>query len=229
VKKKSAAHRRSRSDSEICKTNDTGIDFFGGIRLDSREGGVCTFTRLERSLRPALYRRSLTRERTATGHGINFEEPKTINRDWWLPIQIQREYTEMLMRPGWKWDIFGHLTFREPIHPESADKVFTKWLHIINRQIFGVRYWNRKKTDGVLSARGLEMQKREVIHFHFLMSRIPGEMHRLWMMAEWSKLAGYARIHPFVAGMGGEAYICKYATKRGDIEFGGPVELMPKE
>lgn len=132
----------------------------------------------------------------------------------------------MLMRPEWGWDIFGHLTFKDPTHPEAADKVFMKWLHILNREVFGVRYYNRKKTDGILWARALEMQKCEVIHFHVLMSRVPGEIRRLWMMDEWSKLAGYARIHPFVQAAGAELYICKYAAKGGEIDFGGPLSLV---
>ncbi len=226
MKKQSVAQVRSQSACEDFKTNATGLRFFGGVRLDSREGGVSAFTRLQRSLTPALYRQNVTRERTATGHGITFEEPKTANRPWWEDIQMSREYAEMLMRPEWNWNLFGHLTFKEPVHPEAADKIFMKWIHIINRSIFGVRYWNRKDTDGVIWARALEMQKREVIHFHFLMARVTGEIRRLWMMDEWAKMAGYARIHPFVAENGGEIYICKYAAKGGEIEFGGPIKLV---
>jgi hypothetical protein len=178
------------------------------------------------SLTPKLYRRSVTKERTATGHGISTEKAKTASVPWWEPIQLQRDYAEMLQRPAWGWDWFGHLTFREPVHPEAADKVFNKWVHQINRRVFGVRYWNRKETDGVLWARGLEMQKRDVIHYHFLMSRVPGELGRFEMMQAWDDLAGYARIHPFEAAKGGETYVVKYAAKGGEIDFGGPLSLV---
>jgi hypothetical protein len=84
-----------------------------------------TFKEAE-GMTPALYRRSVTRERLTSGHGITREKAKTENTPWWEPIQCQREYATMLMRPEWGWDWFGHLTFREPIHPEAADKVFNK-------------------------------------------------------------------------------------------------------
>ncbi len=182
-----------------------------------------------RSIVPKLYRRSVTRERNARARGITREKARTENLPWWEPIQRQREYTEMLMRPAWGWDWFGHLTFREAIHPEAADKVFNKWVHEINRRVFGVRYWNRKETDGVLWARGLEMQKREVIHYHFLMSRVPGDLKRLEMMDAWDKIAGYARIKPYEPSKGAEQYISKYVAKGGEVDFGGPLSLVMGE
>lgn len=175
---------------------------------------------------PKRYCRSVTRERSAAGHGITREPAKTACVPWWEPIQLQRDYAELLQRPEWGWDWFGHLTFREPIHPEAADKVFNRWIHGINRAVFGSRYWNRKDTDGVLWARGLEMQKREVIHYHFLMSRVPGDLGRFAMMRAWEKTAGFARIHPYEAAKGGETYVVKYAAKGGDIDFGGPLKLV---
>lgn len=179
-----------------------------------------------RGMTPALYRRRVTRERSASGHGIMTEKASTADVPWWEPIQLQRDYAELLMRPEWGWDWFGHLTFREPIHPESADKVFNKWVHQINRRVFGVRYWNRKQTDGVLWARGLEMQRREVIHYHFLMSRVPGELGRFEMMEAWDKMAGYARVYPYERAKGGESYVVKYAAKGGEVDFGGPLSLL---
>lgn len=162
-------------------------------------------------------------------HAIVRTKAPTEAKPWWEEIQMGRDYVELLTRPEWNWSLFGHLTFKEPIHPESADKIFMKWVHTINRRVFGVRYWNRKETDGVIWARALEMQKREVIHFHFLMARVHDEVKRLWMMDEWGKLAGFARIHPYEAGRGAEQYICKYVAKGGEIEFGGPIKLVTKQ
>lgn len=154
------------------------------------------------------------------------EKSRMENTPWWEPIQMGRDYAEMLQRPEWGWSLFGHLTFREAIHPEAADKVFNRWVHNINRSIYGSRYWNQKKTKGVLWARGSEMQKREVLHYHFLMSRVPETVQRLRLMDEWNKLAGFARIHPFETAKGGEVYVVKYAAKGGEIDFGGPLSLL---
>lgn len=159
-------------------------------------------------------------------HDIRTEKAKTANVPWWEPIQIGRDYSEFLQRPEWGWDWFGHLTFRDEKHPEAAEKLFKNWTHQINRKIFGMRYWNRKDTDGVLWARGTEKQQRGVIHYHFLMSRVPGAINRLVMMDAWDKLAGFARIHPFVAAHGAESYVVKYAAKGGQIDFGGPLSLL---
>lgn len=162
-------------------------------------------------------------------HQIRTEKAKTANTPWWEPIQIQREHVEILQR-AWDWKAYGHLTFKEPIHPEAANKCWRKFVRIVNAQVYGKRYYNRP-LDGVLWARATEMQQRNVLHYHFVMARLP-EMKDshfcFWMMGEWSKLAGYARIYPFESGKGGEIYICKYAAKEGDVEYGGPVELMPK-
>ena len=169
-------------------------------------------------------------------NAIRTEKAKPPKTHWWdharedyyrrEGVQVQRDYAELLQRPEWGWDWFGHLTFRDEKHPEAAEKIFGKWVHDINRRVFGSRYWNRKDRDGVLWARGTEMQKRGVIHYHFLMSRISGEVKRLVMMDAWDKLAGFARIYPFEAAKGGETYVVKYAAKGGEIEFGGPLSLL---
>ncbi len=176
-------------------------------------------------LTPKRYRKSVTRERSADGHWITREKAKNDDTPWWERIQIGREYAEMLQRPEWGWNWFGHLTFADAKHPEAADKIFMKWVFLINRKVFGSRFWNRKH-DGVLWARGLEMQKREVIHYHFLMSRVPGDLGRLQMMDAWSHMAGWARIYPFEAAKGAELYVVKYAAKGGEIDFGGPLSLL---
>lgn len=78
----------------------------------------------------------------------------------------------------------------------------------------------------MLWARGLEMQKREVIHYHFLMSRVPGDLSRFAMMAAWDEMAGYARIHPYEAAKRAESYVVKYAAKGEEVDFCGPLSLV---
>ena len=176
--------------------------------------------------RPMLHPDTGKRVFASSDHQIRTEKAKTANVPWWEPIQVKREYAELLQRPEWGWDWFGHLTFRDEKHPEAAEKIFGMWVHDINRRVFGSRYWNRKDRDGVLWARGDEMQSRGVLHYHFLMSRVPGNVKRLVMMDAWDKLAGFARIYPFEAAKGGETYVVKYAAKGGQIEFGGPLSLL---
>jgi len=58
------------------------------------------------------------------------------------------------------------LTFKEPKHPESADKAFFRWIRHINECLYGRRY--REKKKGVTYIKCMEYQKRDVIHFHCL-------------------------------------------------------------
>jgi len=68
------------------------------------------------------------------------------------------------------------LTFREPKHPESADKAFFRWIRHINECLYGRRY--REKKKGVTWIKCMEYQKRDVIHFHCLIGEI------LWRRGE---------------------------------------------
>lgn len=128
------------------------------------------------------------------------------------------------LKVGWSW--YCHLTFRGDPHPESADKVFMKWCHVLNREIFGVRYWNRKETDGVVWLRGSENQDRQVIHYHVLIGRVPDTVRRFQYMDLWNELAGFARIYPYYRYSGAEFYICKYLAKGTQIDIGGPVGTL---
>ena len=126
----------------------------------------------------------------------------------------------------WPWDWFTTHTFRQEIHPEAANKVWNRWIHQLNRYVFGVRYTNRPY-DGVTWARGLEYQRRGVIHFHALLGRIPSTTRRLDWMDKWTELAGYARIQPYDSMKGARYYLAKYVSKGGEIDLGGPLRGSP--
>jgi hypothetical protein len=97
------------------------------------------------------------------------------------------------------------------IHPESAVKIYDKFIHILNREIFGVRYWNRPN-DGVIWIRARENQYRGAIHFHALIGRVPEWISRLKYMDLHDKMGGYAGIHPYKGkGCGAEEYLCKFS------------------
>ena len=51
------------------------------------------------------------------------------------------------------------LTFKEPKHPESADKAFFRWIRHINECLYGRRY--REKKKGVTCVKCMEYQKRD--------------------------------------------------------------------
>jgi len=117
------------------------------------------------------------------------------------------------------------LTFRDPKHPESADKAFFRWIRHINESLYGRRY--REKKKGVTYIKCMEYQKRDVIHFHCLI----GDPHlyklkRLDFMKAWeydcyrSKelVNGFARIFKYDAARGAVNYCSKYVLKDGEID-----------
>ena len=122
----------------------------------------------------------------------------------------------------WAWNWFTTNTFRSEIHPEAAGKVWGRWIHQLNREVFGVRYWKRP-ADGVIWARGQEYQQRGVIHFHALIGRVPGWVRRLDWMDSWDELAGFARIEAYEPTRGARFYLGKYVLKGGQVDVGGPL------
>jgi len=118
------------------------------------------------------------------------------------------------------------LTFKEPKHPESADKAFFRWIRHINECIYGRRY--REKKKGVTWIKCMEYQKRDVIHFHCLI----GDPHlyklkRFNFMNAWKTdcyrskelVNGFATIFKYDATRGAVNYCSKYVLKGGEIDL----------
>ena len=135
-----------------------------------------------------------------------------------LPSKVREGWVDLLGRYQWDW--FVTLTFRNCIHPEAAEKRFRVWLNQLNRQLYGQR-WS-KKGQGVYWAKALEWQKRNVIHFHLLMSDVQNlneTLRRLSAMDKWRDLAGFARIEVPKQQMCVARYCAKYVIKGGEIEL----------
>lgn len=163
-----------------------------------------------------------------SGHNRrNFDSRRCAIRDSQNTEELQAGWIELMCRIDnmVDFDWYATLTFREPVHPESADKRYRRWLHKINREVLGVRYWKRSK--GVFWVRALEWQKRGVLHFHCLIAGVKG-LRRLSYMDKWNELAGYARIWKYDKNLGAKYYLGKYLTKKGEFDIGGqfPVAMQ---
>jgi len=130
------------------------------------------------------------------------------NRDAWCKFLGQ-----------WDWQWFCTLTFRDVVHPESANKSFRYFTSKLNRQLYGPR-WFKKAHGGIPWVRALEYQRRGVIHFHALFANVEG-VRRLSWMDEWFEIAGIARIEAINDKWAVRRYITKYVLKEGEIELGG--------
>ena len=143
-------------------------------------------------------------------------------------------WADFLDKPEWWWIWYGHYTFRDVVspydghthhvHPVSALKVWDKWIHQLNGEAYGVKYW-KNKNKGVVWARGTEFQNRGAIHFHALIGQVPENVRRMDYVDKWFNMAGIARIYEYQWGKGAEFYMSKsaYAWKRGEIDLGGPL------
>jgi hypothetical protein len=124
----------------------------------------------------------------------------------------------------WEWEWFATFTFREPVHPEAADKKFRVLISQANRVLYGHRW--HKKGEGIRWVRALEYQKCDVIHYHALMAGVQ-DLRRLTWMDKWYDMAGIARIEKIDAKDAVVRYVSKYVVKGGEIDLGGP--LQPAE
>lgn len=153
---------------------------------------------------------------------------------------LPKTWAAFLNKPEWHWQWYGHFTFRDRdpdasglrrfVHPEAALKVWDGFIHQVNREIYGNRYYKRKK-DGVVWARATEFQVRGAIHYHAIIGRVPDTVRRMDYVDYWFSKAGLARIYQYEQNKGAEGYLSKscYAWKRGEIDLGGPLAVCLKE
>lgn len=142
---------------------------------------------------------------------------------------VQQAYAAWLAQYNWQW--FGTFTFRQPPHPERADKVFRYWVHQINQQLYGRRY--RKRHEGMYWVLALEYHKSDAIHFHALLGDVEDlnvRYSRRNARNLWYQLAGIGRIDPIDDRLAAVTnYVSKYVTKGGELTVGPGVEHYARQ
>jgi len=129
-------------------------------------------------------------------------------------------WADFLARFDWTW--FCTLTFRESVHPEKAAKLFHILMCMMSQKLYGRRYY--KKNRYVRWVRAVEMQKRNVLHYHALIGGKGSPALKARQFEEaWWDLAGIARISAVESQGAALAYVSKYVSKGGQIDFGGPI------
>jgi hypothetical protein len=150
---------------------------------------------------------------------------------------LQSAWIHLLSR--YHWDLFGSLTFRDATHPESAYKRFRLFLSMLNRKLYGPRWFKQNK--GVSYCVAMERQERGVLHFHVLLAD-PELTHLLkgsWFKLDgrwanelnemWNQVAGFARIEAIKVHELVQRYVSKYVVKGGEIDLGGPLSSLRLE
>ena len=136
-------------------------------------------------------------------------------------------YADLLKRRAWHW--FATLTFRPDherasggMHPEKADKCFRVLISKINRELYGVR-WYKTQHGGIQWARGQEFHKSGRIHFHAVIAAPNDNLNsltrRMRWVEWWWKEMGIARIEEPKSQDDINAYVSKYVTKDGEVDF----------
>jgi hypothetical protein len=136
------------------------------------------------------------------------------------PIEIA--WTQFLSPFAWQW--FATFTFAESVHPEAAAKRFSHWTKLLDES----NGWSYRKRSSIkrkcVWVRGLEYQKRNVIHFHALVGNLPYELATRAQRDLWSSIwlnmgsTGFAAIRSIEEVGGVCGYISKYCAKGGEID-----------
>lgn len=122
------------------------------------------------------------------------------------------------------FDWYLTLTFREEVHPEQADRRYSRFVRQVNESLFGRRF--REKRQGIYHVRAIEYQRRGVLHFHSLMGGGVWKLRRLSYMDLWFAENGIARIEPYDPNLGAKGYLSKYVSKGGELDiFLPPLKL----
>ena len=130
-------------------------------------------------------------------------------------------WSSFLTRFDWQW--FGTFTFREEVHPEKADKLFRLWCALLDESNLGAGWWRpQKKKHRVQWIRGLEWQKRGVLHYHALLRNLPayriGLQDRQHWASEWDRLAGFSKLETPESQDDCASYVAKYCSKGGQVD-----------
>jgi hypothetical protein len=147
----------------------------------------------------------------------------------WSKLQKAQERMPWLqhIEAAGPWVSFLTLTFAddklppgtEQITPEQADKKWKYFIQCLNMDALGRHYVNKVGHSYFGYVRGLEYQRRGVVHFHALIDRrINYDMaHRMW-----KHIAGFIWISTIHDQKAALSYVTKYATKGGQIDFYKP-------
>jgi len=132
--------------------------------------------------------------------------------------QCKDAWIERIFGAG-PWRSFITLTFRDEVSNDHAEKQWKFLLRSLNQAAFGQHYTRKVGHSYFGYVRGLEFQRRGVLHFHALIDR-PIDFKRLHTV--WNFCAGFAYIVTVDDQRGASIYLAKYITKGGELEFYSP-------
>lgn len=116
-----------------------------------------------------------------------------------------------------EWTSFISLTFKVEKFPDVARSLFYWWIKVNNAHVFGKRYIRKVGHSYFSYVYGIEMQKREVIHFHVLVDK---PINYSVTHDAWGDRCGFAWIDGDLKDKSKVVdYVCKYVAKGGEIDL----------
>ena len=153
-------------------------------------------------------------------HCGKVDSKKTLNGAW-------LDFLTLLESQYGQFEWFGHFTFKEPLHPEQANKRWLRFVRQINRKLYGRRFGDHRQ--GVTWVRGQENQKRDAIHYHGFFGNGVKKLRRLDFVDIWQDVCeGYCRIWSYDGRMNAKEYVTKYVIKEGEIDVHIPSILTAR-
>lgn len=140
------------------------------------------------------------------------------NRECADRYHLPQEWATFIDSFPWNW--YVDLTFRKFPHPERADKGWMRFIHRLNRDAFGVKYWKDRR-KGVTWARATEKQDRGCDHYHAFIGNIPSFIVMMHYFEDWRTEEGLCRFRVYDKTLGASFYMAKhtYAWKDGQIDL----------
>jgi hypothetical protein len=155
---------------------------------------------------------------------LSISEQAEVERRYHLPQEWARFLSQPVFENQWSW--YGHFTHKDYPHPEAFDKLFKRWLALINIEAYGQRYY--KDNRGVTWARASERQSRGSLHYHVLLGDIPSYVNKAFHYRRWEYMSGFCRIEAYHKERGAEYYMSKdaYAWKHGEIDLSANLRAL---
>jgi len=126
---------------------------------------------------------------------------------------IAQAYIEWLTGAA-SWRSFLTLTYRDPVHPETAMRDLRRLIRRLNEDMYGKRYRRRVGHSYFSYVVGVEYQVRDVLHFHMLVDEY---VDYDFIHGYWGKAHGFAWIEPVTDSQGAIRYVTKYVFKDGHV------------
>jgi hypothetical protein len=128
--------------------------------------------------------------------------------------EISQAYIDLINRK--KWLSFITLTFKEETFPDVANRLFDYLVKCLNKEVFGNNYRRIVSKSYFSYSKGLEYQRRGIIHFHVLIDRPVNfcTIHKIW-----NEFAGFAHTSIIENRNAAISYVSKYALKGGQVDL----------